>query len=282
MSSFVTNRATRYGKKARVEGNSYNNVLATTGVVDSKRIEHNSHRLVRGPTLKTTVIGDQHTKGLSIQSGLHSLDHPVGLNPDGRSDVAMGVSGQSGGIGDGSNLYPDDRIANPPFPVTLNGPGYLSFPQEIAIKSIRGDVHVSGEVQWQVGRSDSLDFGIEDTSGNAFTVSAVNGYSVRLGALQVVNALITWTGKGSASGALRVTGLKCPSSADRTLLRVVGNQGLTMSNIGGNGYVQYTSPNYNLMQDDPNSGGALATLTDANFATSGSLTITGIIALTCA
>lgn len=135
MSTFTTNNNTRRTKRGRMTNANHIGLQSNISL-----IENNSIPVGRKPLLVETTIGSHNSKGLVIVGGSVGQDFNQPNNPDER-DIPLGTS-SVGGVG-----VTGDTLANPPYPITFIGPGYMKFQNEVSIPSIRGDVQLNGNLK---------------------------------------------------------------------------------------------------------------------------------------
>jgi len=287
MSYFVTNNNTRRTKRSRVH-HTFPDDTNTVGAVPFSGDTGTGFSFSaqsRDPHLVETTIGSHNSKGLVIvgSSALGDFHHPT--NPDDR-DIALGTSGEDGGLHDGK---PNDTLANPPFPVTFTGPGYLAFqsgfsvPQIIGNTHIRGDLLIDGTLTVRNETTTSLVFApvIQDALGNELTgVATVSNYVIH-DQIHYLEALFTWTDfvDLDPTSAIRITGL--PTTFSYTGLGaplVLPHGGIATDFVGG-AFHMYTNSGGNyleLQQIDMTTGAAPVSVLGSNFyGAAGSLQIAG-------
>lgn len=205
--SFVTNAATRRGKKARTHGNSYQNILSSTGPagIESVSRANGISGSARPPRRLQAVIGDHDSVGLTIQGGSAALEYTYPENPDDR-DVPGGTSGQAP---DRGQRDPATRVQDPAFPITFTGPGHLKFVQPLELPSVRGSLHVDGAVSWGDASSfDGSSINLADSNGNTFTRgTGPEITTAKIGPLVYISGEIWWTDKGTATGNMFIEGI---------------------------------------------------------------------------
>ncbi len=305
MSSFTTNRATRRGKRSRTEGYRYENALAKGGVPAKDATPLGSSTRngnITATRLANSTIGGQHSSGLTIVSGLHQYNPKRGLNPDGRTDVPLGTWGETDGKEDG---MPNSNLAEPAYPINFSGAGYPKFTSRVAIPDLYGDTTIGGDATVRgdgIFKKDILMGGtLRDLAGvaiplggggggtvasftpvlsdgtNNATMSAQTGSTWTQDDLVHFNLKITWTGLGSMSGALRVSGLGF-TATEVSSFAVHTSDGIYTLGIGNNLTARWAIGNdYLLLEEEQTStGGAATSVTQAQLSTTGTIRITGV------
>ena len=286
MSSFSTNSNTRRTKRARVHNVRPDASSAVVGSSINKSFEHNSALNVSGKrvSLVDTHIGSCNSKGLVIVGGSAHKDFHHPENPDNRG-IPGGTSGDTNGLRD---TFPNSTLAHPPHPISFTGPGYLAFQQEVALPTIRGDCHVTGDViidgtltVVNEGVATSFTPVITDALGNELDgVTMVSSTYVTQTIIDYFVTEISWTGffQLAAGELIRLTGLPLSSYALGAVPIMQGQGGIATSAVGGNYHVQVVSgQSYLLLEEVDVTGGTAPTgLTDANFfGGAGSLHVSG-------
>ena len=207
--SFVTNAATRRGKRAKTEFSSPGNTLPTPNggqTVSQSWVQGDSVSMVtRQPQLKYATVGDDMTKGLTIV-GTSGFASNAPTNPD-ELDIPNTMGGDDDGIA-------KDKVINPDFPVSFQGRGTLKFVDSVRIPSIDQSVsisrnlHVGGTLT--VGSSqfplmEYTDFSdlvtLEGDSGVCTMSASTRAYGQRIGHFVFLSIYIQWTSKNTIDNA---------------------------------------------------------------------------------
>jgi len=245
-----------------------------------------------------TTIGSGNSKGLSIVGGLRNPDRQRGVNPDGRNDIILAKTGEDGGAVDG---FPNEFAAEPIYPISFSGPGYMRFDTPIGIPSVRGDSTIAGRmridkdltVQGDIalggdlktldGTSISVPIPksftpvLQDASGNQATMTAQDGFYTLRDDLAEISFAVTWTSKGSMSGNIRIAGFPEVAKDQGGILSNRFTQGMIVNSIGnelrsvimaGNGYFEFLEMN-SVTGEEP------TFVTDTQLADSGTLFFVG-------
>jgi len=281
MSSFTTNNNTRRTKRSRTI-----NSVHVGSQADSKVITNNSIVVGKNSLLVETVIGSHNSKGLVIVGGSAGRDLNQPFNPDER-DIPLGESTLNGDLA--------DTLANPPFPVSFLGPGYLKFQNEISVPSIKGDVTINGNLlvtgsvtaETLAGLSgpeavELFDPVVEDSAGNEFDGVTVRGtYEANVaGDTDHYTVTFSWTGKTniSAVNAIRITGFPFTDYV-ASQVDTFESSGVFTTQIGASHIVTLRGTGVNgvdLKAHDTTSG-TRSDVLGFNFLTSGSMYISGFL-----
>lgn len=285
--SFVTNNNTRRTKRARVHG-------TTAHQTKTGGFDHSVKSLETFPSIKTshnksnlvvTSIGSFNSKGLQIIGGAAGQDFSSPTNPDDKT--IPGAIGGAVDLEDG----PANRVADPAFPISFSGPGYMKFQSEVAIPTIRGDVHILGDlhVHGSVTSTGPTAFGIlegglfipviTDALGNELDgVTAVSSYVTET-TLHYLSVRISWTGKTLIDDTepMRLTGLPFTTYTDEINLPLSPREGVTTINVGANLYARAVGGNdwLDFIEYSSTSGATATDVLGSQFASSGSLVIAG-------
>lgn len=302
MSLFVTNRATRRGKRAKTEFYSYDNARAS-GTIPGKdttiQTSTPNKHVHGGLELRPTTIGGQHSSGLTIQGGLRERPWQRGTNPDDRTDVILGKTGEDDGKVD---EFPNEFAAEPVYPITFSGPGYMQFKSSIGIPSVRGDMEIGNNLK--VNNNITVDQNIilggdltdpsgvslipvaptqgtftptlEDTSANQATLTTANGAYSREGDFVHYEIELDWTSLGSMTGEIRINNLPFTSTHD-TVFGIERSHGMLVSEIGNYFSVIYPDgADYLIVRENyAVTGDACTAITTNNLLSAGRLFVNG-------
>ena len=292
---YVTNNYSRRVKRARTTHSLPDNTNNVVGSVPFQALNNSVDLTQNGkrPELVETSIGSYNSKGLVILGGAAGKDRNQPSNPDSR-DIPGSTSTQ-GGPG-----VTDDRIANPPYPVSFVGPGYLNFENEIGVPSIRGDVSINGNlvvmgkitnehgsiVVAGAGGTDApvaiLTPVVEDSAGAPLDgVTAVGTYeSNAAGTMDFFEIRISWTGKTliTDTNTMRIVGFPYTDYLSDSVITVPSPVGVISGELGG--YTVMTvrgfgDNGFHLKTHSPTRGGNPDSLTGTNFSDTGSLFVSG-------
>jgi len=289
---YVTNNYTRRVKRARTTNSLPDNTNNVVGAVPFQAINNSVDLTQNGkkPELCETSIGSYNSKGLVILGGAAGQDRNQPSNPDSR-DIP-GSTSTAGGAG-----VTNDRIANPPYPVSFLGPGYLNFENEIGVPSIRGNVNLNGNlvvfgsitnehgtVGLPVETAPVITFNpvVEDSAGALLDgVTAVGTYeSNTAGTMDFFDIRVSWTGKTLITGSntMRIVGFPYTDYLTDSVVVVPSPVGVISSEVGG-----YTvmvvrgggDNGFHLKTHSPTRGGNPDSLLGSNFSDTGSLFVSG-------
>ena len=226
MSSFVTNAATRRGKRTRYGTTAQNTQSSLASLTDSTINTHLNIADTIRPKLRHAVIGNETSNGLTIQ-GTHEFPRMGASNPDNRT-IPLGTSGERS---DGAR---EDHLNRPEFPVRLNARGILTFPDPIKIKAIEGDLEVKGTLSAKTitGTTSSTSFTpvLEDDIGNLATLTTASGLVTTVGDLVFLQISLIWSASAIASaGKIQIIDL--PAMKEGTFL-IHAVKGLAVNNVG--------------------------------------------------
>lgn len=287
--SFVTNNNSRRTKRARVHGTA----IAQTKLggndltVKSFATHPDVTTAGRKSNLTVTTIGSENSKGLTIIGGQAGQDFNNPNNPNNKT-----IPGERGGTVDKDDGTPANDIADPEFPVTFSGPGYMSFKSELKIPHIRGDTYIHGDlkVSGTVTSSSApiLGFGlyaptIMDALGNELDgVTMTETYVSEVTGVHYFQTRIQWTGKTliDNSQAMILSGMPVTTYPEGASVIVQPLQGLYTVNVGGNIYAKIstaTNDYLDLYEYSTTSGAAAVPVLGSEFGSTGEVVISGWI-----
>jgi len=290
MSSFQRNNATRAGKKARIEGVRYGNVLDTVGPIAGRNFQDNqgrtSHSRPRNTT-KTIALGDATSTGITIYGNQEPRGFPYPTNPN-EQTIKLSETGVSNTYEDTDGYFPDDVIAQPAFPINFAGRGYLKFTTPVAIPSIRGkvvvngDLHVMGDLTaehfFATNHYTTVTMG-DDGGADFFTGVTSSVMTHNVGSMKFVSGRVAWTGKGTANGAMVLAAMPEGTTVPHPHLNILANSGVVSTQIGADVYLAQgaTSGEWNFMEAPPHHTDVPTPLQHLNFSTSGYIEFNGFI-----
>ena len=176
---FVTNNNTRRVKRSRTTHTLPDDTNNVVGAVPYESI--NNHvdlsKIAKISQLVDTSIGSHNSKGIIIYGGSNQPSNP-------NDRTIPGSTSAEGGVG-----VTDDRIANPPHPISFLGPGYLEFQNQIAIPSMRGNTELNGNLVVM----------------GTITAETVVNNTLLGGAAQVISGDLEMIGNITKAGTLSVT-----------------------------------------------------------------------------
>jgi hypothetical protein len=229
MSSFVTNAATRRGKRARYGTTTQNAQSSLASHTDSTINTHLYKADTIRPKLRHAVIGNEQSNGLTIQ-GTHEFSRTGASNPDNRT-IPLGTSGE-----DSIGRQTLDHLNRPDFPVRLNARGILTFPDPIKVKSIEGDLDVRGVITARsivtpAATVTTFTPVLTDALGNLVTQTTSEGvFTSQHGDTGHLKISIIWSANAlAAAEVLTITGL--PSLKEGIYL-VHAVTGMAVNNVG--------------------------------------------------
>lgn len=299
MSSFVTNSNTRAAKRAKTSGFTHTQQVNSAPVPISEELTHNFgiSKSTRESQASYSYIGTHASKGLVILGGNPRLDYNRGTNPDGL-DVPIAPTNSL------------DSMHEPAFPISYNGVGHLKFLSPIEIPGIlglvsmpqgingaltvstdltvgnhihtSGDLHVTGTITSDnpivagLTAPTPTTVSLEDLSANVVdgltqTVTYIPHVDFHLFTLEV-----SWTGLGSASGAMIITGWPYSDyiDCDYPISMVAG----IFSTVLGSQFVLRTSPEgLRLYETFPSSGATATPVTEAQMLAAGTIRCNGML-----
>lgn len=290
MSSFVTNNNTRYTKRARVTNTHHDRSNNVVGAVPHIPLNNDIDMTDSGRKvpLVETSIGSHNSKGLTIIGGSAGTDSNNPQNPD-EHDIPLSQSGV-GGVG-----VTTDKLANPAYPVSFLGPGYLQFQGEVGVPSIRGNVEVNGNLLVMgsiTNESGELGGGapavipfspvIEDSAGAVLDgVTVVSSYETNQAeTMDFFDVRISWTGKTAITNGntMRIVGFPFTDYLESSVVFVPCPLGIFASEVGGYTILTVRGGGDNGFDFKTHStmrGGSPDSLYGTNFLDAGSLMVSG-------